>query len=118
MLIGPLVALVFCTVARAQTDYPPAHWDPPSGCNKYYNTGNGHQFFVHHDIESYYLVSVSYLNRCDVKTNVQFNVAASVSFQVNGLKHGVDEDGHNGDDNPDAAPGDITQSVRESKYAW
>src|SRR6476620_4183240 len=112
-------AVAFCAIARAQPDYPPAHWVPPASCNKYYNSGNGRFFCVIHDMEGYYLASVSYLNRCDLNTNGSFNVSASVHYLANGLKNGLDEDNHNGEvGTGDAIPGDITQSIRESKYAW
>src|SRR5256885_1863768 len=117
-----LFVLVFCALSWAikvqgQPDYAPAHWVPPS-CTKWYNSGNGHQFCVIHDMEGYYEAAISYLNRCDLDTNGNFNVSASVYYLVNGLKNGADEDGHGEGNTGDAAPGDITQSVRESKYAW
>src|SRR5215471_8315578 len=99
-----LLALAGVTAARAQPDYPPAHWVPP-GCTKYYNSGNGHQFCVIHDMEGYYLASISYLNRCDTDTKGVLNVQASVYYLVNGLRNGVDEDGHGEATPNDAAPG-------------
>lgn len=101
----------------AQPDYAPAHYAPMS-CSKWYTTGNGHKFAVIHDMEGYYETTISYLNRCDLKTNGDFNVAVSIHYMVNGLKNGSDEDGHNENNTGDVAPGDITQSVLESRYAW
>src|ERR1051326_6798336 len=98
--------------AWGQPDYAPAHWVPPS-CTKYYSSGNGHHFCVIHDMEGYYTASISYLNRCDTDTNGNYNVSASVYYLVNGVQNGSGEN-----DPGDAAPGDITQSVRESNYAW
>ena len=63
-------------------------------------------------MEGYYLGSVSYLNRCDLNTNGNYNVDASVYYLVNGVQNGP------GDNANDAVAGDITQSVRESNYAW
>jgi N-acetyl-anhydromuramyl-L-alanine amidase AmpD len=103
--------------ALAQPDYPSAHWNPPA-CVKYYSSGNGHKFCVIHDMEGYYQTSVSYLNRCDTDTNGVMNVQASVYYLVNGLKNGNDEDGNVENLPADADVGDITQSVRESNYAW
>ena len=105
--------------ALAQPDYPLAHW-VPAACTKYYNSGNGHKFCVIHDMEGYYESSVSYLNRCDLNTNGQFNVSASVYYLVNGLQNGIDTKGNVESTQVinDAAQGDITQSVLESKYAW
>ena len=105
------------SAAMAQPDYPSAHWVPPA-CTKWYTSGNTRQFCVIHDMEGYYLDSISYLNRCDTDTNGNFNVSASVYYLVNGLKNGVDEDGHVEGRPTDVAMGDITQSVRESNYAW
>lgn len=90
------------------------------GLYKYYNSGNGHKFCVIHDMEGYYESSVSYLNRCDLNTNGSFNVSASVYYLVNGLQNGIDTKGNveSTEVTNDAAQGDITQSVLESKYAW
>ena len=49
------------TMAWAQPDYAPAHWTPP-GCTKWYTSGNARKFCVIHDMEGYYLGSVSWLN--------------------------------------------------------
>ena len=117
VLLPPAAALGGLATAVAQPDYPSAHWVPPA-CTKWYTSGNGHQFCVIHDMEGYYEDSISYLNRCDTNTNGNFNVSASVYYLVNGLKNGADEDGHAENNTGDVAPGDITQSVRESNYAW
>jgi hypothetical protein len=101
----------------AQPDYAAAHWNPP-GCVKYYTSGNGHSFCVIHDMEGYYLDSISYLNRCDKNTNGVYNVDASVYYLVNGLQNGTDNLGHAENHPNDPVAGDITQSVRESDYAW
>ena len=99
-------------MAWAQADYAPAHWVPPS-CTKWYTSGYTRQFCVIHDMEGYYTASVSYLNRCDTNTNGVYNVDASVYYLVNGVQNG------SGEGNPtDPVAGDITQSVRESNYAW
>jgi hypothetical protein len=88
------------TAAMALPEYGNV-WRPPSGCNKYYTSGNGHHFCVIHDMEGYYYTAVSYLNRCDI--------SASIHYAVNGLTDSSD----NG-----AAPGEITQCVLEADYAW
>jgi len=99
-------------MAWAQPDYAAAHWVAP-GCVKYYTTGYTRSFCVIHDMEGYYLDSISYLNRCDTATNGNYNVSASVYYCVNGLQNGP------GENHPDdAVAGDITQSVRESNWAW
>ncbi len=100
----------------AQPDYPPAIWRPPA-CTKWYTTGNGRYFLVMHDMEGYYWTSISYLNRCDTDTNGNYLVSASVHYLVNGLQNGTD--GTHSENNPSDPPaGEITQSVRESNYAW
>ncbi len=95
-----LGALAAATAAQASTDYGPAIYKPMSGCSKWYTSGNGHIFCVIHDMEGYYLGSMSYLNRCDV--------SASIHYGVNGKA----------DTSSDAPAGEITQSVREAYYAW
>src|SRR5437867_10564844 len=106
VLLLPAAALGSMAIAVAQPDYPSAHWVPPA-CTKSYSSGNGHHFCVIHDMEGYYEASISYLNRCDTDTNGNFNVSASVYYLVNGLKNGVDEDGHSESGAGDATPGDI-----------
>ena len=69
-------------------------------------------------MEGYYLDSISYLNRCDTNTNGVYNVDASVYYLVNGLQNGTDNLGHAENHPNDPVAGDITQSVRESDYAW
>ena len=117
LLVLLLMTVCGLTPALAQPDYPTAHWVPPS-CTKWYTSGNGHHFCVIHDMEGYYESSISYLNRCDTDTNGNYNVSASVYYLVNSLKNGSDEDGHAENNPGDVAAGDITQSVRESNYAW
>jgi autotransporter-associated beta strand protein len=109
-------AFLGTTVAWAQPDYAAAHWNP-ADCVKYYTSGYGHFFCVIHDMEGYYLDSISYLNRCDT-TNGVYNVDASVYYLVNGLQNGSDNLGHAENNPNDPVAGDITQSVRESDWAW
>src|SRR5205809_316452 len=84
--------------AQASTDYAPAHWVPVC-CGQYYTSGYGHRFYVEHDMEGYYQTTISYF----VNT---FN--DSVLFCVNGKS----------DYAGDAAPGDITQMIRDAYYGW
>jgi autotransporter-associated beta strand protein len=110
-------AFLGTTMAWAQPDYAAAHWNPP-GCMKYYTSGFTRSFCVIHDMEGYYLDSISYLNRCDTATNGNYNVDASVYYLVNGLQNGSDNVGHAENHLNDPVAGDITQSVRESNWAW
>jgi N-acetyl-anhydromuramyl-L-alanine amidase AmpD len=105
------------TLAWAQPDYAPAHWNPPA-CVKYYPTGFGHSFCVIHDMEGYYSTTISYLNRCDTNSGGGYNVNASVHYLVNGLQNGSDSSGHSENNPSDPPAGDITQSAREQYYAW
>jgi hypothetical protein len=118
--VGPLATFsLVSTVAWAQPDYAPAHWVPATNCSKYYTSGYTRSFCVIHDMEGYYLDSISYLNRCDTNpTNGNYNVSASIYYCVNGLQNGSDSLGHAENRPADAVPGDITQSVRESNWAW
>ena len=84
--------------AMASTDYGPAQSHIIS-C-KYYTSGNGHHFCVIHDMEGYYLSTISYLSNC--------GNTVSIHYCVNGK---TDYAG-------DAPPGEITQMVREAYYAW
>src|SRR3954464_11728771 len=99
--------LVTVTAVWAQPDYAPAHW-VPTPCGKYYTSGNGHQFCVIHDMEGYYLTSISYLNRCDTDTNGSYVVQSSVHYLVNGLQNGADTQGHAENNPGDVVAGDIT----------
>jgi N-acetyl-anhydromuramyl-L-alanine amidase AmpD len=64
-------------------------------------------------MEGYYEASISYLNRCDTNSSGVYNVDASVYYLINGIQNGPGEN-----DPSDPPAGDITQSVRESNYAW
>lgn len=86
--------------AHASSDYGPAIWNPPSGCTKYYSSGYGHKFHVIHDMEGYYLSSISLLRSC--------SSSVSVHYACNG-KH---------DTSTDAPAGELTQMVLEANYAW
>jgi hypothetical protein len=92
--------LVSVSSVLASSDYGPAIWNPPSGCTKYYTSGYGHKFHVIHDMEGYYLSSVSLLRSC--------SSTVSVHYAVNGKQ----------DTSTDAAAGQITQMVLEADYAW
>ncbi len=112
-----LTLLTGLVTSQAQPDYADALYIPPA-CNKWYTSGNGHSFVVIHDMEGYYQDTVSYLNRCDLDTNGNYNVAVSVYYAVNSLQNGSDTHGHKENNLSDAAIGEITQMVRESNYAW
>jgi N-acetyl-anhydromuramyl-L-alanine amidase AmpD len=85
--------------ASASTDYPPALWNPAYS-GHWYTTGSGHKFVVIHDMEGYYLSTISYFQRSDI--------SVSAHYLVNGLK----------DNSSDHPAGEITQMVREAYYAW
>ena len=90
---------VASTVSRASSDYGPAYWRP---CypGHYYTSGYGHKFVVIHDMEGYYLTTISYFKRSSTQ--------ASVHYFANGKK----------DYGSDAPAGEISQGVREAYYAW
>jgi hypothetical protein len=85
--------------AVASTDYGPAIWNSAYS-GHWYTSGNGHNFHVIHDMEGYYLSTISYFQ--------QSGTSASVHYCVNGKK----------DATSDAPAGEITQMVREANYAW
>jgi hypothetical protein len=99
--IGALmfVGAIMLTTANASTDYGPAiyreaypgHW---------YTSGNGHKFHVVHDMEGYYLSTISYFQRSTTQ--------ASAHYCINGLK----------DNSSDSPAGEVTQMVREAYYSW
>ncbi len=94
------VSLIGAWAAFATTDYGPAQDELITACTKWYTSGYGHKFCVVHSMEGYYLSGTSYLRRCDI--------SVSCHYTVNGLK----------DSSSDAAPGEISQLVREANYAW
>jgi hypothetical protein len=84
---------------QASTDYGPAVWRPV--CSGKWNTsGTGHRFYVEHDMEGYYLSSISYMQKC--------SVSVSVHYACNGKQ----------DASSDAAAGQLSQLVRDAYYAW
>jgi hypothetical protein len=85
--------------AQASSDYGPAVWRPaPAG--RWYTTGVGKQMYVEHDMEGYYLSTISYLQGG--------NTSVSVHYCVNGKT----------DNGTDAAPGEVSQMVADVYYAW
>ena len=96
-----VIASIFGSIrnVQAQPDYPGAYWRPVYS-GHWYTSGYGHKFHVIHDIEGYYWSSISYFQRSTTQ--------ASVHFWVNGKK----------DNSSDAAPGEVSQSVRTAYYAW
>src|SRR5678815_5548265 len=98
LLAAPLF-LASTSQVKAQPDYPWAIWRPVCS-GHWYTSGYGHKFHVIHDMEGYYLSTISYFKNC--------NTSASVHYCVNGLK----------DTSTDHAAGEITQMVREANYAW
>lgn len=97
------------TVARAQPDYAPALWSPAYP-DHWYTTGSNHSFCVIHDMEGYYLSTISYFQ--------QSGTQASAHFCVNSLQNGSDGQNHVENRPSDPAAGQITQMVREQYYAW
>ena len=98
----PVLALTLaaCAALRAaQPDYTNAIWNAAYP-GHWYTNGNTHAFVVIHDMEGYYLSSISYFQ--------QSNTSASIHYCVNGLK----------DNASDAPAGEITQMVEEKYWAW
>src|SRR5690349_16297522 len=87
------------SAARASGDYAPALWNPAYP-GHWYTSGNGHKFVVCHDMEGYYLATISYFQ--------QSGTQASIHYCVNGLK----------DNSSDDPAGEVTQMVSEAYYAW
>ncbi|MDB6025961.1 MAG: putative esterase [Verrucomicrobiales bacterium] len=92
---------IFATglAAHAQSDYPGAIWRP-AYAGHWNTSGSGHKFHVIHDIEGYYLSTISYFQKSTTQ--------ASVHFYVNGKK----------DSASDAPAGEVSQGVRIAYYAW
>lgn len=95
-----LGAVSATTAVQGSADYGPAIWNPPCNAN-YYTSGYGHKFHVCHDMEGYYLSTISYFKGCGF-------TGASVHYLVNGLQ----------DSTSDAPAGEITQMISEANYAW
>lgn len=95
--------------ADASTDYAPAIYrEAYSG--HWYTSGNGHKFAVIHDMEGYYLSTISFFQReCQsVRSDGTCAGRSSAHYCINGLK----------DNTSDAERGEVTQMVREAYYAW
>lgn len=100
MFLAFLIAFgTFISGVLASTDYPPAIYREAYR-NHWYKSGNGHKFVVIHDMEGYYLTTISYFQRRTTQ--------ASAHYCVNGLK----------DNSTDSPAGEVTQMVREQYYAW
>ncbi|MDB6122083.1 MAG: N-acetylmuramyl-L-alanine amidase, negative regulator of AmpC, AmpD [Pedosphaera sp.] len=91
--------LSVASMANASADYAPAIWNQAYS-GHWYTSGNGHKFAVIHDMEGYYLSTISYFK--------QSGTQASVHYCVNGVK----------DSSSDAPAGELTQMVLEAYYAW
>ena len=94
---GAEAGVVFAPAA--QPDYPGAIWRPayPGHWN---TSGSGRYFVVIHDMEGYYLSTISYFQRETTQ--------ASAHYCINGLTDYVG----------DAPPGEVTQMVEERHWAW
>src|SRR3954464_9897355 len=82
--------LSVAAMANASADYGPAIWRPAYS-GHWYTSGSGHKFAVIHDMEGYYLSTISYFQ--------QSGTQASVHYCVNGVK----------DTSSDAPAGELTQ---------
>src|SRR6266850_423707 len=103
-----LMFLCSAPLLFAQPDYAPAIWKPAYD-GHWYTTGTGHNFCVIHDMEGYYLSTISYIQ--------QSGTQVSVHYCVNSVQNG--SDGTHNENNPnDVAAGQITQMVREQYWAW
>src|SRR3954465_10736551 len=80
------------TAALAQPDYGPAIWRQ-AYAGHWYTSGHGHQFLVIHDMEGYYLSTISYIQGGGGPEKV------SINYCVNGIK----------DNSSDSPAGEITQ---------
>lgn len=102
-LVKKLAAIVGATAAissaHASGDYGPAIWRPACS-GHWYTTGYAKVMYVEHDMEGYYLSTISYLQGC--------GTSVSVHYCVNGKS----------DNSTDAAPGEVTQMVADANYAW
>ena len=82
-----------------QPDYPLAKW-VSAYPGHWYTSGSTRSFVVIHDMEGYYLATISYFQMASTQ--------ASIYYCINGQK----------DDSADAPAGDITQMVEEKYWAW
>ncbi len=94
---------------QAQPDYPGAKW-AQAYPGHWYTTGYPKDFVVIHDMEGYYLSTITYFQ--------QSGTQASIFYCVNGLQNGSDSHGHYENNPGDAPAGEITQMVEEKYWAW
>jgi N-acetylmuramoyl-L-alanine amidase len=94
------VVTAYSTV-QASSDYGPAIWRQAYS-GHWYTSGNGKKFYVEHDMEGYYLSTISFIQGGGGPDQV------SVHYCVNGLK----------DNSSDSPAGEITQMVLDVNYAW
>jgi hypothetical protein len=88
-----------------QPDYPLAKWvssypGTGAGDQHWYTTGYSHSFVIIHDMEGYYLSTISYFQLASTQ--------ASIYYCLNSKKDNVS----------DAPAGEITQMVEEKYWAW
>lgn len=90
--------------AEDTPDYPLAKW-AQAAAGHWYTSGYGDFFVVIHDMEGYYLSTISYFQNPSTQ--------ASAHFCINGLVNGPGEGRPN-----DAPAGEITQMVELKYWAW
>src|SRR4051794_16232044 len=95
LLLLAVCAMSGLSVGQASTDYGPAIWRPCYSSHQY-TSGYGHKFHVIHDMEGYYLSTISYFQKSTTQ--------ASVHYFANGKK----------DTSSDAPAGEISQGVRDA----
>src|SRR2546430_701273 len=69
----PTLAVVGAVPAQAQPDYGPAIWNPAYP-GHWYTTGYAHAFCVIHDMEGYYLSTISYFQRSTTQASIHYAV--------------------------------------------
>lgn len=99
LVLTAAFAATAVTMVQASTDYGPAVWRPVCD-GKWYTSGFGKKFYVIHDMEGYYLTGMAYIQRCDISVSIHYCINGKV------------------DTASDAAPGEVSQMVRDTYYAW
>src|SRR4029079_4210289 len=74
-----LISGIVATQLQASGDYGPAIWRQACG-GHWYTSGNGKRFYVIHDMEGYYLSTISYFQNYGTSASIHYCVYGQTAF--------------------------------------